>query len=118
MMGQQNPMANPVPSAAAAVAPAAPPPPPPLPAANGGIKKARSGYNAKAMAEIRKELRAFEDVQPSAAAAVNLISSSGRPVSNAAYNECIQTLVTLGFDEVRMKSRERKLYGPPVSSFA
>ena len=72
----------------------------------GPVKKARSGYNAKAMAEIRNSLRPFEESsgQPNGqlvnGASQLLGAASGRPLSSLSYNECIQALVNLGFDEV------------------
>ena len=96
-----------------------------------GHKKARTGYNAKAMAEIRNSLRPYEDnntligqlnvgnlagmqTVPMTAGTVGVFASSGgpathRPVSslstgsssNSNYSDCIQSLVNLGFDEVR-----------------
>ena len=107
-------------------------PPAMVPAAGGanvnvgpgnGPKKARSGYNAKAMAEIRNSLRPYEDSNPAIGQLnnVNLVGmqnssitiSAGptgvRPVSslstgsssNSNYSDCIQSLIHLGFDEVR-----------------
>ena len=57
------------------------------------------------MAEIRNSLRPFEESsgQPNGQV-VNggqlLGAGSGRPLSSLSYNECIQALVNLGFDEV------------------
>ena len=88
-----------------------------------GPKKARSGYNAKAMAEIRNSLRPYEDSNPTniqlnmanlvgmqtGSITVNTGPSGVRPVSslstgsssNSNYSDCIQSLMNLGFDEVR-----------------
>ena len=86
-----------------------------------GHKKPRSGYNAKAMERIRDSLRPYEDNNPPPIGQLNLgnlvgmqtgsitISSGARPVSslstgsssNSNYSDCIQSLMTLGFDEVR-----------------
>ena len=90
-----------------------------------GPKKARSGYNAKAMAEIRNSLRPYEDNNPpigqlnmgNLAGMQNVVpmtvSVAGpagvRPVSslstgsssNSNYSDCIQSLMNMGFDEVR-----------------
>ena len=92
----------------------------------GGPKKARSGYNAKAMERIRDSLRPFEDNNPTHIGHLNMGNLVGmqngsitvataapttgvRPVSslstgsssNSNYSECIQSLMTFGFDEVR-----------------
>ena len=91
----------------------------------GGPKKARSGYNAKAMERIRDSLRPFEDNNPTHIGHLNMGNLVGmqngsitvataapttgvRPVSslstgsssNSNYSECIQSLMTFGFDEV------------------
>ena len=66
----------------------------------GPVKKARSGYNAKAMAEIRNSLRPFEESSGQPNGVQLLGAGSSRPLSSLSYNECIQTLVNLGFDEV------------------
>ena len=107
-------------------------PPAMVPAAGGGSvtvgsgngpKKARSGYAAKAMAEIRNSLRPYEDSNPTngqlnmanlvgmqtGSITVNTGPSGVRPVSslstgsssNSNYSDCIQSLMNLGFDEVR-----------------
>ena len=92
----------------------------------GGPKKARSGYNAKAMERIRDSLRPFEDNNPTHIGHLNMGNLVGmqngsiavstaapatgvRPVSslstgsssNSNYSECIQSLMNFGFDEVR-----------------
>ena len=107
-------------------------PPAMVPAAGGasvtvgpgnGPKKARSGYNAKAMAEIRNSLRPYEDSNTTIGQlnmgnlvgmqAGSITISAGptgvRPVSslstgsssNSNYSDCIASLINLGFDEVR-----------------
>ena len=109
-------------------------PPAMVPAAGGasvtvgsgnGPKKARSGYNAKAMAEIRNSLRPYEDSNPTngqlnmanlvgmqtGSITVNSGPTGVRPVSslstgsssNSNYSDCIQSLMNLGFDEVRIE---------------
>ena len=88
-----------------------------------GPKKARSGYNEKAMAQIRNSLRPYEDNNPpigqlnmgnlAGMQTVPITVSAGpagiRPVSslstgsssNSNYSDCIHSLMNLGFDEVR-----------------
>ena len=106
-----------------------------------GPKKARSGYNAKAMAEIRNSLRPYEDSNPTnvqlnmanlvgmqtGSITVNTGPSGVRPVSslstgsssNSNYSDCIQSLMNLGFDEVRnvslIKANWRYLFGDATS---
>ena len=100
----------------------------------GGPKKARSGYNAKAMERIRDSLRPFEDNNPTHIGHLNMGNLVGmqngsiavstaapttgvRPVSslstgsssNSNYSECIQSLMTFGFDEVRQIFFNRNL---------
>ena len=102
-------------------------PPAMVPAAGGasvtvgpgnGPKKARSGYNAKAMAEIRNSLRPYEDSNPTigqlnmgnlGSITISAGPTGVRPVSslstgsssNSNYSDCIASLINLGFDEVR-----------------
>ena len=57
---------------------------------------ARNGYNEKAMAEIRNSLRPFEQAdQP-----FKSVNSNG-VLSESMYRETIQTLMSMGLDEVR-----------------
>lgn len=69
---------------------------------NAGGKKqvAREGYNEKAMAVIRNSLRPFEQAdQPlRPVSALSTGSSSG---NNNIYSDCIQSLQSMGIEEVR-----------------
>lgn len=68
---------------------------------NGNKKPvAREGYNEKAMAVIRNSLRPFEQAdQPlRPVSALSTGSSSG---NNNIYSDCIQSLQSMGIEEVR-----------------
>ena len=63
---------------------------------SGPAVQARNGYNEKAMAEIRNSLRPFEQAdQP-----FKSVNSNG-VLSESMYRETIQTLMSMGLDEVR-----------------
>ncbi len=81
----------------------APPPAaaPPVPQAQqNGSKKpvAREGYNEKAMAVIRNSLRPFEQADQPLMRPVSSMSTGSSNNSN--YSDCIQSLMSMGFDEV------------------
>ncbi len=70
--------------------------------ANGGKKGLKNGYNEKAMAEIRNSLRPFEQADQAPIRPVSALSTGSS--TNSVYSDCIQSLVNMGFDEVRRHS--------------
>ncbi|CAB4056206.1 LATS1_2 [Lepeophtheirus salmonis] len=66
---------------------------------NGNKKAHRSGYNAKAMAEIRNSLRPFEQQDLPRPVSSLSTTTSCSSSNNSVYNDSIQCLVNMGFDE-------------------
>ena len=86
------------------------PQPPPLPLQlatqqhaqqqNGKKSTLRDNYTEKALADIKNSLRPYESADGQPLRPVSSLSTGSS--TNSVYSDCIQTLMSMGFDEVRL----------------